>query len=58
VTPVARTLLDVATAAPLRDVRRAIAQADYRNLITPAELEAVMGRGVSGSATLRAALAS
>jgi Protein of unknown function (DUF559) len=56
VTPVARTLLDFAAHASHNDVRKALAQADFRGLLRLQELESVTGRGLPGSANLRAAL--
>lgn len=56
VTPVPRTLLDFASTASVNDVRRALAQADFRNRLDLPALKAVMGRGLPGSATLRAAV--
>lgn len=57
VTPLARTLLEFAAGASCEEVRKALAEADYRGLLVPRTLEAVMGRGRPGSATLRAAWA-
>jgi very-short-patch-repair endonuclease len=57
VTLVAQTLLDYATVCTLRRLRRAIAEADYQRLATPAELEAVLATGRAGSAKLRQAIA-
>jgi hypothetical protein len=56
VTPVARTLLDFASAAPPHGLRRAIAEADYLRLLSLEEIDAVLGRGRPGSAALRRAL--
>lgn len=56
VTPVAQTLLDLAATAPFKAVRRALAEAEYRRLVTLDDVEAVLGRGCPGSATLRGAL--
>jgi very-short-patch-repair endonuclease len=56
ITSVAQTLLDYAAEAQLLDVRRALAQADYRRLLDPDEVHAVLGQGRNGTATLRAAL--
>lgn len=56
VTPVARTLLDFATVAPLVELRKAVAEADFRNLLDFEAVKEVAGRGVPGSAALRAAL--
>lgn len=57
VTPVARTLLDLASMVTPRQVRRALAEADYRGLLDRGELEAVLGRGRPGSGNLRRAVA-
>ena len=38
------------------ELRRALAEAEYRRLVTLAEVEAVLCRGKPGSASLRAAL--
>jgi hypothetical protein len=56
VTPVARTLLDFASVAPLESLRRAIAEADYLRLLSFDEIDAVLGRGRPGSAALGRAL--
>jgi very-short-patch-repair endonuclease len=55
-TPPAHTLLDIAAVVRLMELRRALAEAEYRRLVTLAEVEAVLGRGKPGSAALRAAL--
>jgi predicted transcriptional regulator of viral defense system len=52
-TTVAQTLLDLAAQAPLRTVRKALANADYRGILNLPELIAVLGRGRPGSAKLR-----
>ncbi|HEY6398272.1 MAG TPA: DUF559 domain-containing protein, partial [Solirubrobacteraceae bacterium] len=57
VTAVTLTLLDYAGTSPLRRLRRALAEAEYRDLLKPAEVEAILARGRSGSAKLRHALA-
>ncbi len=57
VTPPALTLLSFATDASDRELRKSIAEADYRRRTTIVELERVRGRGIPGSATLGAALA-
>jgi predicted transcriptional regulator of viral defense system len=44
VTTVARTLLDLAAVLPAGRLRRALAEADYRRLLEPHELEAVLRR--------------
>jgi hypothetical protein len=58
VTPVPRTLLDFATAAPLPELRKALAEADFHRLLHVPSLIDVTGRGLPGSAALRAALES
>jgi very-short-patch-repair endonuclease len=55
-TPPAQTLLDIAAVVRLMELRRALAEAEYRRLVTLAEVEAVLGRGKRASAALRAAL--
>jgi hypothetical protein len=56
VTPVARTLLDLATEASIHELRKALAEADYRNRLVIRELQSVMGQGRPGSRKLRAAV--
>jgi hypothetical protein len=56
VTPVPRTLLDLAAVLPYPQLRRAIAEADFRGLLQPASAVRVLGRGRRGSAALRKAL--
>ncbi len=56
VTPPAQTLLDIASQVRFQELRRALAEAEYLKLLTMTEVEAVLGRGKPGSATLRAAL--
>jgi Protein of unknown function (DUF559) len=56
VTSVARTLLDIADMLGFRQVRRALAEAEYRELLQPAELRAVTGSGRRGSRALKLAL--
>ena len=58
VTPLARTLLDFAAVAPERELRKALAEADYRYGLQPDDLRPLLGRGARGSAALRAAIAS
>jgi len=58
ITTVARTLLDYATQQPLTDVRRALAETEYKGLLDAEEIRAVIGRGRPGSARLRKALQS
>jgi predicted transcriptional regulator of viral defense system len=55
VTTVARTLLDLAAVLPAGQLRRALAEADYRRLLEPPELKSVLCRGRRGSAGLRRA---
>jgi very-short-patch-repair endonuclease len=57
VTPVARTLLDFASVAPLAAVRGPIAKADFRRLIDLDAVDAITGVGRPGSAKLKRALA-
>lgn len=52
----AQTLLDIAGVVRFMELRRALAEAEYRRLTTLAEVEAVLGRGRPGSAALRVAL--
>jgi Protein of unknown function (DUF559)/Transcriptional regulator, AbiEi antitoxin len=54
-TPVARTLLDLASLVSGRQLQRALAEADYRRVLDPVELESVLGKGRIGSRALRAA---
>jgi hypothetical protein len=56
VTTVARTLRDAASRSSAYEVRRMLAQADYRGLLVFSEVEAVCGAGRPGSARLMAAL--
>jgi very-short-patch-repair endonuclease len=56
-TPVPRLLLDLAATEPLRQLRKALANADYRNRLDVQAVSAVPGRGRPGSARLRQALA-
>jgi predicted transcriptional regulator of viral defense system len=58
VTTIERTLLDLAVTVSARQLRRALAEADYRRLVDLDTLEAVAGRGLRGSAALRSALAT
>jgi very-short-patch-repair endonuclease len=57
VTPVARTLLDFASVAPLENVRKAVREADFLKLLDLAAIYAVTGVGRAGSARLNRALA-
>jgi len=56
VTTVAQTLLDFATQAPARRLRRALAEADFLRLLDPNSLEQILGHGRRGSDALRQAL--
>jgi hypothetical protein len=56
VTPVARTLLDFASVAPLEAVRKAVAEADFLHLLDLGAIDEVTGTGRTGSAKLRRAL--
>ncbi len=56
VTPVARTLLDLASVVSFDRLRRALSEADYRGLLDEEDVIAVLRRGHRGSARLRAAL--
>jgi very-short-patch-repair endonuclease len=58
VTGVPRTLLDLASVLSARQLRRALAEADYRGLLDPADVESVLGRGRPGSRSLKVALAN
>jgi hypothetical protein len=52
VTTPSQTLLDLASTLPFADLRRALAEADYRGLLEPAAIEHLTGRGRPGSAAL------
>jgi REase_MTES_1575/Transcriptional regulator, AbiEi antitoxin len=52
-TTVARTLMDMAPSTPDWELRKALAEADFRKVLDAEELRAVMGRGHPGSARLR-----
>jgi predicted transcriptional regulator of viral defense system len=56
-TTLPQTFLDLAATESLRRVRRALANADYRNLLDALAVEAASGRGRAGSRRLREALA-
>jgi predicted transcriptional regulator of viral defense system/very-short-patch-repair endonuclease len=56
VTTIPQTFLDLATQAPLRTVRRALAKADYARMLDVAAVKAQLGPGRPGSARLRTAL--
>jgi very-short-patch-repair endonuclease len=56
VTPVARTLLDLGSVAPLDRVRKAVAEADFLRLLDLDAIDALTGVGRAGSAKLHRAL--
>jgi predicted transcriptional regulator of viral defense system len=56
VTSVARTLMDMAPRIPGWELRKALAEADYRGWLDAGDLRRVMGRGHPGSARLRRAI--
>jgi hypothetical protein len=56
VTPVHQTLLDLAPSLTHRQLRRALAEADYRRLLDVDAVRAQLGPGRPGSAALRRAL--
>ena len=56
VTPPAQTLLDIAGQVRFKELRHALAEAEYLRLVSLKEVTDVLGRGRPGSATLRAAL--
>jgi hypothetical protein len=55
-TPIPRTLRDLATSLPHPALRRALAEADHLNLLQPDAVRRELGRGRAGSAALRKAL--
>jgi predicted transcriptional regulator of viral defense system len=57
ITTVARTLVDFASQAPLREVRQALAEAEYRRLLDVEEVLSLCHPGRRGSRRLRRALA-
>lgn len=57
VTTVAQTLLDFASQASKEQLRLALAEAEYRDLLNVDEVRAVLGRGRPGSRALRKAIA-
>lgn len=57
VTPVARTLLDFASVAPLERVRGAVAEADFHHLLDLDAIDRITGVGRPGSKKLNRALA-
>jgi predicted transcriptional regulator of viral defense system len=56
VTPVARTLVDIASMLGPRQVRRAVSEADYRGLLDLREIRNAVRRGRAGSRLLRTVL--
>ncbi|MGH2923283.1 MAG: type IV toxin-antitoxin system AbiEi family antitoxin domain-containing protein [Solirubrobacterales bacterium] len=56
VTSLPRTLLDVAAVLPEGQLRRCVAEADYRRLLDAEAVQAALGRGRRGSGRLKAAL--
>jgi len=56
VTPVARTLLDLASVAPLDRVRKAVAEADFLRLLDLDAIDALTSVGRNGSTKLKRAL--
>lgn len=56
-TSLPQLFLDLAATLTLRHVRKALASADYRNLLDLSTVQAALGRGRPGSAQLRKALA-
>jgi hypothetical protein len=55
-TTIPQTLLDLAATAPLRTLRRALAAAEYQNLLDLEAIEHVLTRGARGATKLRRAL--
>jgi hypothetical protein len=56
VTTVPRTLRDLAACLPFSILRRALAEADYLNVLDPLAIRAQLGQGRAGASTLRKAL--
>lgn len=56
VTTIAQTMLDISARSPLRVVRKALAQAEYRGLLDFDAVSEILGRGKPGSVRLRTAL--
>jgi Protein of unknown function (DUF559)/Transcriptional regulator, AbiEi antitoxin len=56
VTPIPRTLLDLAWVLEFSDLRRAIAELDHRGELKPTAIYAQLGRGRRGSTALRKAM--
>jgi hypothetical protein len=57
VTPIARTLRDLAWVLAFGDLRRALAEVDHRGRLDPVRIYAELGRGRRGSTALREAMA-
>jgi hypothetical protein len=57
VTPIPRTLLDLAWVLDFTDLRRALAEVDHRGKLDQARIYAQLGRGRPGSTALREAMA-
>jgi Transcriptional regulator, AbiEi antitoxin/Protein of unknown function (DUF559) len=55
-TSVARTLVDLAAMLSYHDLRRALAEADYRRLLSVEELRSALKSGLHGSRALRRAI--
>ena len=58
VSPVARTLIDFASQTSARQLRRALAEAEFHGFLVPSDIRATLKPGRPGSAALRAALQS
>ena len=58
VTTVPRTLLDISYVLSFRELRRALAEADYQRRLNPDAMKRLLRRGQPGSAALRRALAA
>jgi hypothetical protein len=58
VTPVERTLLDLASVVSRGQLRRALAEADYLKILEPRDVRAMLGKGRRGSRALGNALDS
>ena len=56
ITTVSRTFRDLAAESSIEELRRALAQADYRRLLNIDEVSAACGQGCHGTARLQAAL--
>jgi very-short-patch-repair endonuclease len=56
VTSIARTLVDLAGMLSFRELRRALAEAEYQNLLSIPEVKSVLKQGRHGSRALRRAL--